>query len=99
MIKINEKLKDTSEGYELNEKNFPMLFEPSEEYIGEYEQVRDFALTYDKDFNLIIETTLSDGEEIRVRILEYLSKRKPLVLQGIEIFNKELSAINEILGE
>lgn len=96
MIKINEKLKDNPV---ISKQTLPMLFEPSEEFIGQYEQIREFAITFDNDSNFIVETTLSSSKEIKDEILKYLSKRKALVLQGIEMFNKELSAIKEILGE
>lgn len=94
MIIINKDLKN---GITLNEKNFPHLFDKDER--GYYYQVRDFYWNYDADYNLVIETTISDAQKLQEKIENILKNRKKLALQGIENFNKEIKAINEMLAD
>ena len=97
MIKINEKVKS---GEKINHLNCPRLF-AKDDRTGEYYKVRDFAWDYDDNgnYDLIIETTITDASILKARIIATLAIRKQLVLEGIKLFKKELKKINNLLIE
>lgn len=101
MIKINEKLQEYAKLHDncatISKDTAPMLFS-YDENTGEYYQFTDFACIFDNNFDLIVETSLSDVHKIYAKIWTYLDKRKSLCHQGIEIWQKELKAIADILG-
>lgn len=81
--------KDLKGGVFINEKNFPHLFAKND--LGEYEQVSNFYINFNgKDFE--VETTLDDTNILFEKIKDYLTKRKKLMLQAIEMAQKEIDA-------
>lgn len=69
MIKINEKVKS---GEKVNHLNCPHLFEVEN---GTIHTWRDFYFDFDKYNNLIIETTITDKDELKQKILSTLHKQ------------------------
>ena len=77
MIKINEKLQEYAKLHDncatISKDTAPMLFS-YDENTGEYYQITDFACIFDNNFDLIVETSLSDaakiGEKISIRRYE-----------------------------
>ena len=102
MIKINEKVQEYAKLHDncatISKDTAPMLFS-YDENTGEYYQITDFACIFDNNFDLIVETSLSDAAKIGEKIFKYLERRKNLCHQGIEIWQKELKAIADLLGD
>lgn len=102
MIKINEKFQEYSKLHDncatISKDTAPMLF-AYDENTGEYYQITDFACIFDNNFDLIVETSLNDAAKIGEKIFKYLERRKKLCYQGIEIWQKELKAIADLLGD
>lgn len=100
MIKINEKLQEYAKLHDncatISKDTAPMLFS-YDENTGEYYQITDFACIFDNNFDLIVETSLSDAHKIYAKIWTYLDKRKNLCNQGIEIWQKELATIDNLM--
>lgn len=95
MIKINEGKQD---GIELNHKNFPHLF--SYDAIDcTYYQYTDFWWEFDQNHNFIVETTISDTEKLRKKIIETLNKQKKFTQYIIDNSTEKLNKINEMLEQ
>ena len=94
MIFVNLGIKN---GDMINEKTLPHLFNKDEN--GNFYQSCDFYWDYDNEYNLIIETTIKDKDNLQNKIEETLKNRKKLATQGIKELTKEIQSINEMLGE
>lgn len=99
MIKINEQLKGKKNA-SINYKNFPHLFEKfCDDYICEeenYYQCGKFWYDFDNEYNLIVETVLSQ-DETKAEILKVLNKHKEFCNIIISKEKQKLASINEML--
>lgn len=94
MIIINENLKN---GDLISEKNCPNLFS-FDFKTNKFLKVREFHCYFDNNFNLIVETTLNNQNEIRKELEHFLKIEKHFLDSQIERMTKKLNKINEMLG-
>ena len=95
MIKINPQIlpNDNKPTAEL----FPHLFHKTEEFPF-YKQTRDFFCYFDNNYNIIIETTITDKKEIQKSAFEFLKKQKSTLESNIKENKNKLNKIKKTLG-
>ena len=94
MIYINKNLKN---GDIISEKTLPLLYNIYDD--GTCERIGDFGWRWGNDYDIEIETTISDRKVLLNKIKLVLEQQRKNALELIKIGNEQLEAMNKMLDE